>query len=143
MIARLPKSEIDRFSYRPGNARPVLLVIITNGGAKMSESYIPVHQTVTTRINDGESCGWEFKCHICGYHARYLIRGSDDEGALEVIEVGDPHARHTNNHGQPVQQEEEWLNQIGYSQDHDDLDFESWLSPDSRKFLERLTQRLD
>lgn len=56
-----------------------------------------IHYTLTHRITTPHSSGWEFSCQQCSYRIRYTRLPGKDKLALEIINIGDPSARHTNN----------------------------------------------
>jgi len=58
-------------------------------------STISVHQTHTQKIQDSSKEGWEFWCPQCNYQARYITKNGHDSRTLEIINDGDPGARHT------------------------------------------------
>ena len=59
-------------------------------------SNLQVHHTHTKVIQSGSVRGWEFGCAQCGYRARYIITNGHDMGEFEILEIGDPEARHYN-----------------------------------------------
>jgi hypothetical protein len=56
-----------------------------------------VHYTLTKRIDSHNGSGWEFSCEQCSYKVRYIQLPEHDRRTLEIIDIGDPSARHTNN----------------------------------------------
>jgi len=59
----------------------------------MSEIFI--HHTHTKRIQDSAKEGWEFQCPYCSYRTRYITQNGNEPRRLEIIDEGDPDARHT------------------------------------------------
>lgn len=62
----------------------------------MSANYQSVHHTEIYELHEqpgGTVIGWEFVCPQCSYQARYVAQTQ----RLEIINLGDPHARHTGN----------------------------------------------
>jgi hypothetical protein len=59
-------------------------------------SNLQVHHTCTKVIQSEWVRGWEFGCDQCGYRAHYLIANGHDMGEFEILELGDPEARHCN-----------------------------------------------
>ena len=78
-----------------------------------------VHHTITHQNQDS----WEFSCPICGYRARYNAHPRHHTQQLEILQVGDPQARHVSNHLQ-----------IRVADD------EAWLTPELRQQMEELLQ---
>jgi hypothetical protein len=58
-------------------------------------SAIPVHQTRAQKIHDPSKEGWEFSCPHCSYRARSTSKNGRGPRTLEIIDGGDPGARHT------------------------------------------------
>lgn len=58
---------------------------------------LQVHYTITERIQGEGGSGWEFTCKECSYRARYIHFADHGKQTLEIIDIGDPTARHTNN----------------------------------------------
>jgi hypothetical protein len=56
-----------------------------------------VHYTRTKRVQAQNGSGWEFSCRQCSYRVRYIQLNEHDKRTLEIIDIGDPTARHTNN----------------------------------------------
>lgn len=101
----------------------------------MSTNNPTIHQTTTNRIQDAERGGWEFVCPTCGYHVRY-IQPVKQAQQLEILDLGDPQARHTSNHV-PVRPIEDWPVSAG-----DDV-HEAWLTPELRQQMEDLLTDVD
>ncbi len=87
----------------------------------------PVHHTAAARIPIEEGGGWEFQCPECSYRVRYL----DDRSSphLEILNAGDPGARHTNNH--------RGTRRSPASRDED------WLTPELRQHIDEILRRAD
>jgi hypothetical protein len=98
----------------------------------MPTNYPQVHHTITHRTQAEGQDGWEFVCPICGYRARYRSKGSFGTQQLEILQIGDPQARHTSNHTSagPLQTE------MG------NID-ESWLTDEIRQQMEDLLDDVD
>ena len=94
-----------------------------------------IHQTTTNVIQNTEHGGWEFACPTCGYRARYLTP-AQHEPQLEILNLGDPNARHTSNHV-PIRPVEDWP--VSAS---DDVR-EAWLTPELRRQMEDLLTDVD
>ena len=58
-------------------------------------SEISIHHTHTQEFQDAAKSGWEFSCPYCSYRTRYITRNGNGPRRLEIIDRGDPHARHT------------------------------------------------
>lgn len=101
---------------------------------------ITVHYTITQRIISPGGSVWEFFCHDCGYQARYIDMAQHGEQKLEILDVGDPAARHTNNSHE--------LGRVGElgsrgAQEREVADEESWLTPELRKQIEDILAGFD
>ena len=62
----------------------------------MAENQQTVHETETYELHDrpdGPIVGWQFVCPQCGYQAHYDARAQK----LEIVNLGDPAARHAGN----------------------------------------------
>ncbi len=94
-----------------------------------------IHQTTTNRIHNAERGGWEFACPTCSYRVRFIMH-TRHEQRLEIIDLGDPEARHTSNHV-PVRPMEDWP-----VSESDDL-HEAWLTPELRQQIEDLLTDVD
>ena len=103
----------------------------------MSVENITVHQTITRKIQDMPEPGWEFVCPICGYHVRYIARSRPGASQLEVLHIGNPHARHVSNQPQsrPAVTGTPCLDE--------NVGDEAWLTPRLRQQMEDLLKDVD
>ena len=56
-----------------------------------------IHYTKTEKLQGKNGSGWEFSCKECSYRVRYIYLSENTDRTLEIINIGDPTARHTNN----------------------------------------------
>lgn len=96
---------------------------------------LKVHYTITERIEREDGAGWEFTCRECSYRARYIHFPEHGKQTLEIIDIGDPTARHTNN------AHKEYL--AGNSESQGSVpgifdDEASWLTPELRQQIEAI-----
>ncbi len=105
----------------------------------MINKSLSVHQTTATKLENEHSSGWEFTCSECSYRARYLHRHDFDEHTFEILNSGDPGARHTNT---PID-EPSPANWYDTGNNLDQEVDESWLTPEIRKKLEEIASALD
>ncbi len=101
-----------------------------------------LHITVTTRVKDAAVSGWEFTCRQCGYRARYSMPVEGGQARLEILDLGDPQAHHTSEDAALAGEPAAWEEPIKNDLVEPEFD-ESWLSHDSRLWLEGLLERLD
>jgi hypothetical protein len=94
-----------------------------------------IHHTITQRTQAEGQDGWEFVCPICGYRARYRSQDNFGTQQFEILQVGDPQARHTSNHT-PVRSVQPWHTEMT------NVD-ESWLTDDVRRQMEDLLDDVD
>lgn len=112
----------------------------------MAIEHLPIHQTETRRIPDAEGGGWVFNCRNCGYQARYRMEQGMPK--LEILDLGDPQARHSNNHS-PVSDFDEWSacvmdfqEEVLESEADPNAEVEEdWLTPDLRQQIEEIMFR--
>jgi hypothetical protein len=100
---------------------------------------LQVHYTITERIERENGSGWEFTCQQCSYRARYIHFPEHGKQTLEIIDIGDPTARHTNNAhrefiGEDLQGQD---NLPGILEDED-----SWLTPELREQIDAILGKL-
>ncbi len=125
----------------------------------MQANNYPVHHTITNKIPDSQGGGWEFWCVECSYRVRYTQHDTAASQQLQVLDSGDPWARHTSN--QFSQEDElspdEFLDQLGLGTQpgtaefppdellplDEEFDEDTWLNPEIRAFLAQLVGRLD
>jgi hypothetical protein len=88
----------------------------------MSNNSSQVHHTITNRTKNS----WVFVCPTCGYKARYNTESRQNEPQLEILQIGDPQARHASNHAQ-----------VSITDD------EAWLTPKLRQQMEELLKDVD
>ena len=105
----------------------------------MINNSLSVHQTTTTKLETDHSSGWEFTCSECSYRARYLHRHDLDEHTFEILNSGDPKARHTNS---PIDYPSP-TNGCHFENNLEQEIDESWLTPEIRKKLEEIVSALD
>jgi hypothetical protein len=94
---------------------------------------LQVHYTITERIQGENGYGWEFTCKECSYRARYVHFPKHGKQTLEIIDIGDPTARHTNNAHKEI------LGEGSQAQDAVPGFFEdeaAWLTPELRAQIE-------
>ncbi len=118
----------------------------------MSQEDFNVHHTITYRILGGDGNGWEFSCESCGYRARYILCDDRSQYRLEIIDAGDPFSRHTSQSAatasvDPYSYASRPADEL-YTAEQANLDEplfeeEAWLTPDLRKKLKRILDRLD
>jgi hypothetical protein len=101
----------------------------------MSIDNSPIHHTATNRFQDAERVGWEFVCPTCEYRVRFIVHAKHVP-QLEILDPGDPQARHTSNHV-PVRPIEDWP--VTASDDA----HEAWLTPELRQQMEDLLTDVD
>jgi hypothetical protein len=119
----------------------------------MQTNDYPVHHTFTNRIPDSEGGGWEFWCVECSYRVRYTQQDASSSQQLQVLNAGDPLARHTSNQasmeqltdefGPPAPQNDAFIPPDDRYPLHEDFDEERWLNPEIRVFLAHLLDQLD
>jgi hypothetical protein len=101
---------------------------------------LTVHFTITERIQGQDGSGWEFSCKECSYRARYIHFPEHGKQTLEIIDIGDPMARHTNGDHKdfPPQrnQSSSWVPNLIE-------DEETWLTPDLRAQIEAVLSKFD
>ena len=94
---------------------------------------LQVHFTITEKIQGENISGWEFSCKECSYRARYIHFPDHGKQTLEIIDIGDPMARHTNNANQ------DYLENDYQDQGTSTKIFEeeaAWLTPELRQQIE-------
>jgi hypothetical protein len=98
----------------------------------------PLHKTETIPTAAQAGNEWELVCNECSFRARYTQDLAHGENRLEILNPGDPQARHCGNHGgatiNPGQA-------IGSHQRHHTE--EAWLTPEIRQKLSEILQGLD
>lgn len=120
-----------------------------------------IHYTVTNRIPESEGGGWEFWCVECSYRVRYTRSHPQLGERLEILDIGDPRARHTSNQAEEAtpdeyssqpeaaETEDEWLLAFNiYPPDDSTLEAEifdeqAWLTPEIRERLGQIIARLE
>ncbi len=95
----------------------------------MSFNKLPVHRTLTRSLSQSKAGGWEFFCPLCGYQAHYVANGRKDTYRLEIVQLGDPEARHTS--GQNIAG-------AGFHALDQEIEEEEWLTPELRFKLEEI-----
>jgi hypothetical protein len=101
---------------------------------------LQVHYTITERIEGEKGSGWEFTCNECSYRARYIHFPEHGRQTLEIIDIGDPNARHTNNAHQEL---------IGNEIRAQDgvpsyfIDESTWLTPELRQQIYAVLAKYD
>jgi hypothetical protein len=101
---------------------------------------LQVHYTVTERIEGEKGSGWEFTCKECSYRARYIHFPDHGRQTLEIIDIGDPTARHTNSAHQV------YLDQSSQNGEYEHNIFEdesSWLTPEIREQIDAILAKFD
>lgn len=107
-----------------------------------------IHRTITNRIPDEQGGGWEFWCAECSYRVRYAHPASPGEQQLQIIDAGDPTARHTS---QSIEDPlDEAFSPFDERPAPDDVslpvesfDERTWLTPELRAALAPIIARLD
>jgi hypothetical protein len=114
----------------------------------MSNNNFSTHLTATHRVSKRGISGWEFVCPECGYHARYWERTQPGLQNLEILNTGDPDARHTSS--SPLVSSCEWeIDPLmeGIEDFPEDpvvaAEEESWLTPELRMQLENIVKAFD
>jgi hypothetical protein len=102
----------------------------------MSTNNFSIHHTISNRFETSNHTGWEFICPTCGYRTRYTLRAELGGQQLEVLDAGDPQARHTGSQT-AVTPVESW------SVTMVDDDDEAWLTDALRQQIEDLLDDVD
>jgi len=100
----------------------------------MTEVSTTFHSTAKTKIKNETGEGWEFTCCSCSYRARYFFPVSSDHSQLEIVSLGDVHARHTSDENM-----ENIVMGVSDEANEDNVVEENWLTPD---ILHKLTEIL-
>jgi hypothetical protein len=100
----------------------------------MATNDLAIHQTISNRIQGEDGDAWEFACPICAYRVRYIVRHNDGGQELEILDSGDPRARHIGYHVQAKP-----IERLVENEDDD----ESWLTPELRRQMEELLEDVD
>jgi hypothetical protein len=132
----------DRFLHKPDK----------NRGIKMTQYDFHVHYTLATPISGGDRDGWDFSCESCSYHARYILGDDKTQYLLEILNVGDPFARHIGPNtadpfldpcGDTIQPDEVYF-EPEENEPVEDLFIEhTWLTPELRRKLSLILDQLD
>ena len=118
----------------------------------MTQDNFNIHYTVTTPISGGDRDGWDFSCESCSYHARYILGDDKTQYQFEIVDAGDPFARHVGPNVAPssfdlcedtLQPDEIYIRSEKSAMDEDLFDEEAWLTPDLRRKLSLILDRLD
>ena len=112
----------------------------------MTMEQLPIHHTETRRIPEEEGGGWVFTCQHCGYQALYRMEQGMPK--LEILDLGDPQARHSNNQS-PASNFDEWAACLMDFQEEaleGDVapsaeDEQDWLTPELREQIEAILLR--
>ncbi len=135
-------------SSRPGIPGLFALLEFSRGGY-LKTDHPSVHHTEIKKIQNGDEGGWEFICHSCGYRARYTIDRAGTQ-RLEILFVGDSHARHTSKSIVEDRSERQEEREILYLQDDSGLPEEplleeedNWLTPEIRAQVEAIMKDFD
>ena len=100
---------------------------------------MPMHQTETIPIDEQANNEWEFVCYECSFRAKYTRSLNHGKNRLEVLDIGDPQARHTAHQGTAnlrPQFDGGLARRVGANE-------EAWLTPELRKKLSEILQGLD
>ena len=105
----------------------------------MYEEMVPLHKTETIPIDAQAGNEWELVCYECSFRARYTQDLKHGANRLEILEIGNPQARHTGNQGSTRVHLQ--LDHGPALRQHDNE--EAWLTPDLRQRLSEILQGLD
>jgi hypothetical protein len=118
----------------------------------MTQDDFNIHYTLTTPLSGGDRDGWDFSCESCGYHARYILGDDKTQYLLEILDTGDPFARHIGPNtadfsldpcGDTVRPDEVYFEPEQNEPDEDLFIEQSWLTPELRRKLSSILDRLD
>jgi hypothetical protein len=101
---------------------------------------LKVHFTKTEKIEREDGAGWEFTCDECSYRARYIHFPEHGKQTLEIIDIGDPTARHTNSANQE-NLAESLPNQASVPTIIEDE--ASWLTPELREQIDLILAKFE
>ena len=104
----------------------------------MYEEKIPLHKTETVPIEAQAGKEWELVCNECSFRARFAQDLKQGANRLEILDLGDPQARHAGNQGSAAP-----TNLDYYPSGRRGSDEETWLTPELRQRLSEILQGLD
>ena len=105
----------------------------------MYEEMVPLHKTETIPIDAQAGNEWELVCYECSFRARYSQDLNHGANRLEILDIGDPQARHTGNQGSASMYPQVDHGRVRRQRDDD----EAWLTPELRQKLSDILQGLD
>jgi hypothetical protein len=100
---------------------------------------VPLHKTEAVPIDAQAGNVWELVCCECNFRARYTQSQNDEANRLEILDIGDPQARHAGNQGSAKINPEHVHGSLRRRSD----DEETWLTPELRQKLSQILQGLD